>query len=50
MTYIVSFYIPDLKKEFETPPYSTQVEEGKQVELRCHPPRGKPRPEVYWTR
>ena len=39
-----------LKKEFEVPPYSDQSLEGKQVELRCHPPKGKPEPSIYWLR
>ena len=33
-----------LKKEFEVPPYSEQGLVGRQVELRCHAPRGKPEP------
>ena len=36
----------DLNKIFEVPPYSQSVTLGKQVELRCHPPMGKPRPRV----
>ena len=28
------------------PPYSQSVTLGKQVELRCHPPKGKPKPRV----
>ena len=39
-----------LKKEFETPPYSHQSLEGKQLELRCYPPRGKPEPTIYWLK
>lgn len=39
-----------LKKEFEVPPYSDQSLEGKQVELRCHPPKGKPEPNIYWLK
>ena len=39
-----------LKKEFETPPYSHQSLEGKQLELRCYPPRGKPEPHIYWLK
>ena len=42
------FLFPDLKKHFEVPPYSQQVAKGAQVEVRCHPPRGKPPPQVYW--
>ncbi|CAB4055674.1 UNC5 [Lepeophtheirus salmonis] len=38
-----------LKKEFEVPPYSQQVSKGKQVEMRCHPPRGRPLPSIYWA-
>ena len=30
------------------PPYSQQVSKGAQVEVRCHPPRGRPPPQVYW--
>ena len=36
----------DLNKVFEVPPYSQSVTLGKQVEIRCHPPKGKPRPRV----
>ena len=39
-----------LKKEFETPPYSDQTRAGQQLEVRCHPPKGKPRPNVYWMK
>ena len=39
-----------LKKEFEVPPYSDQILVGKQVEVRCHPPKGKPEPSVYWLK
>ena len=39
-----------LKKEFETPPYSHQSLEGKQLELRCYPPKGKPEPNIYWLK
>ena len=39
---------PDLRKQFEVPPYSQQVVRGGQVEVRCHPPKGKPPPRVYW--
>ena len=38
--------IADLNKIFEVPPYSQSVTLGKQVELRCHPPKGKPKPRV----
>merc|ERR1719225_246816 len=39
-----------LKKEFETPPYSHQSPAGRQLELRCYPPRGKPDPEIHWLK
>ena len=39
-----------LKKEFEVPPYSEQGLVGRQVELRCHAPRGKPEPGLSWTK
>ena len=39
-------HCPDLNKEFEVPPYSQSVTLGSQVELRCHPPNGQPRPRV----
>ena len=41
-----SLLLPDLRKEFEVPPYSQSVELGSQIELRCHPPQGKPKPRV----
>lgn len=31
------------------PPYSQSVELGSQMELRCHPPSGKPKPRVRKT-
>lgn len=40
-----------LRKDFETPPYSTHIELGGQSELRCHPPRGNPPAKVKkWLR
>jgi len=39
-----------LKKEFEVPPYSEQGLVGRQVELRCHAPRGKPEPRLSWIK
>ena len=42
------FPISDLKRHFETDPYSKQVARGQQVEMRCHPPRGRPKPAIYW--
>ena len=47
MTHVFSVVLlPDLRKEFEVPPYSQSVELGSQIELRCHPPQGKPKPRV----
>jgi netrin receptor unc-5 len=43
-------FISDLRREFETPPYSRQVALGSQVEMRCHPPKGKPTPTISWTK
>ena len=37
-----------MKRHFETDPYSQQVARGQQVEMRCHPPRGRPKPTIYW--
>jgi len=37
-----------LKKHFEVPPYSQQVSRGGQVEMRCHPPKGRPAPAISW--
>jgi len=31
-----------LRKDFDTPPYSQQIELGSQAQLRCHPPKGSP--------
>ena len=39
-----------MKRYFETDPYNQQVARGQQVEMRCHPPRGRPKPTVYWKR
>ena len=39
-----------IKKEFEVPPYSAQEVVGRQVELRCHAPRGKPEPHLSWLK
>ena len=40
-----------MRRDFETPPYSQQLEVGKQGQLICHPPRGKPQPQVLgWLR
>ena len=33
---------------FEVPPYSQQVALGSQVQMRCHPPKGKPAPTIKW--
>ena len=43
-------FFSDLKKQFESPPYSQSVEVDHQAELRCHPPAGVPPPRVYWLR
>lgn len=40
-----------LKRDFETPPYSQQIEVGRQAMLRCHPPRGEPEARVtHWLK
>lgn len=40
-----------LRREFETPPYSQQLQEGRQAELRCYPPRGQPEARVtHWLK
>ncbi|XP_069705153.1 netrin receptor UNC5C-like isoform X2 [Periplaneta americana] len=39
-----------LKKQFDSPPYSQNVELDTQAEMRCHPPPGVPPPRVYWLR
>ena len=41
-------FFADLKKHFEVPPYSQQVSRGGQVEMRCHPPKGRPAPQISW--
>ena len=38
--------LPVIRKEFEVPPYSQSVELGSQIQLRCHPPKGVPKPRV----
>ena len=43
-------FFSDLKKQFESPPYSVSVEAGQSTELRCLPPVGVPPPRVYWLR
>ena len=48
--YFIWSGVADLNKEFEVPPYSQTVVEGGQVELRCHPPPGRPAPALSWTR
>ena len=45
---IIIYLFPDLKKHFEVPPYSQQVALGSQVQMRCHPPKGKPAPTIKW--
>ena len=45
---IYHFLLSVLKRHFEVPPYSQQVSRGGQVEMRCHPPRGRPPPKTYW--
>ena len=40
----------DLKKQFDSPPYSQNVEMDRQVQIRCHPPPGVPPPQVYWLK
>ncbi|XP_043272825.1 netrin receptor UNC5B-like isoform X2 [Venturia canescens] len=39
-----------LKKHFLSPPYSMSVEAGRNAELRCVPPLGVPRPNIYWLK
>lgn len=48
---IYTFFQLDLKRDFETPPYSQQIEVGRQAMLRCHPPRGEPEARVtHWLK
>ena len=48
---ILKLNFSDLRKDFETPPYSTHIEVGSQAELRCHPPKGHPPAQVTsWLR
>ena len=45
------FWFADLRREFATPPYSSQIQVGGQAELRCHPPRGEPPARVdHWLK
>ena len=40
-----------MRKEFDTPPYSQQIQLGNQAELRCHPPKGNPEAKVtHWLK
>jgi len=39
-----------LEKEFQTEPMDEIAYLGDTVELRCDPPRGSPRPSVYWLK
>ncbi len=41
-------FFADLRKQFEVPPYMQHVSAGSQVQMRCHPPKGKPSPTVHW--
>ena len=43
---MLNIIVSVLNKEFEVPPYSQSVELGSQVEMRCHPPSGQPKPKV----
>jgi len=36
--------------EFQTEPMDEIAYEGDTVELRCDPPKGEPRPSVYWLK
>ena len=46
-----NFWSTDLRKEFDTPPYSQQIEIGSQAEVRCHPPKGNPEARVsHWLK
>jgi leucine-rich repeat transmembrane protein FLRT len=47
---VLFFFFADLKKQFDSPPYSQTVEMDRQTEVRCHPPPGVPPPRVYWLR
>ena len=49
MSKILLISILDLRKEFEVPPYSQSVDLRSQIELRCHPPKGVPKPRVSRT-
>ena len=45
------FPISVLRKDFDTPPYSQQIELGSQAQMRCHPPKGNPAPRViHWLK
>ena len=40
-----------MRREFDTPPYSTKIALGDQAQLRCHPPKGNPPARVvYWLK
>ena len=42
---------PVLRKNFDTPPYSQQIELSSQAQLRCHPPTGNPAARViHWLK
>lgn len=47
---IVLLFISVLRKQFEVPPYSKSVELGSQIEIRCHPPLGVPKPRVSYDK
>ena len=44
------FSVSDLRKQFETPPYSKPIALSTQASIRCHPPKGKPTPTLHWVK
>lgn len=42
--------VPDLRKEFQVPPFSLKTTVGQQVEMRCIAPRGVPPPRISWLK
>lgn len=44
------FFLPDLRRYFQEPPYSQSVPLEQHVELRCLPPVGRPQPTATWLK
>ena len=40
----------DLRSQFEREPNDVEAKIGEEFKLQCRPPKGSPKPEIYWLK